>query len=123
MKARKKPTPPATLLLELLREEVESRRQNRVERLLKRSGLPLEKSRETYDLRRLGPVLSAKVKVPMEGGFVRRKEDVLCFGTPGNGKSHLLCAVAQELVRQGMSVYFAPLTLRIWVQNTTMNFS
>ena len=43
-KAIKEELPPATLLLALLEEEVESRRQNRVERLLRQSRLPLEKS-------------------------------------------------------------------------------
>src|SRR5437763_9936279 len=33
-----------------------------------------------------------------EGGFLDRKENVLVFGNPGSGKSHLLTALAQELV-------------------------
>ena len=34
----------------------------------------------------------------LEGGFLDRKENVLVFGNPGSGKSHLLTALAQELV-------------------------
>jgi DNA replication protein DnaC len=32
---------------------------------------------------------------------VDRRENVLIFGAVGSGKMHLLCAIAQELVRQG----------------------
>lgn len=35
-----------------------------------------------------------------------RCENVLVFGVPGSGKTHLLCAIAQELVRSGRKVQF-----------------
>jgi DNA replication protein DnaC len=112
-KAQKEAVPPATFLLELLMREVENRRQNRVERLLRQSRLPLEKSQATYDHSRLGPTLSRQVKVLMEGTFVGRRENVLCFGAPGSGKTHLLCAVAQELVQMGMSIHFTTCSLLV----------
>jgi DNA replication protein DnaC len=34
----------------------------------------------------------------LDGSFLDRKENVLVFGNPGSGKSHLLAALAQELV-------------------------
>jgi IstB-like ATP binding protein len=34
----------------------------------------------------------------LDGSFLDRKENVLVFGNPGSGKSHLLMALAQELV-------------------------
>jgi DNA replication protein DnaC len=37
----------------------------------------------------------------LDGGFLDRKENVLVFGNPGSGKSHLLAALAQELVVVG----------------------
>ena len=36
-----------------------------------------------------------------------RRENVLVFGQPGSGKTHLLCALGQELVRAGRRVQFA----------------
>jgi DNA replication protein DnaC len=112
-KASKEAVPPATFLLDLLTSEVESRRQRRVERLLRQSHLPLEKSASTYDQSKLGTTLSRQMKVLMEGAFVERRENVLCFGAPGSGKTHLLCAVAQNLVQLGMSVYYAPCSLLV----------
>lgn len=35
-----------------------------------------------------------------------RRENVLAFGAPGSGKTHLLCAICQELVRSGRKVLF-----------------
>ena len=42
-----------------------------------------------------------------------RKENVLAFGAPGSGKTHLLCAIAQELVRQGRPAYFRRCSLLV----------
>jgi DNA replication protein DnaC len=85
-------------LLELSVRECEQRRGNRMRRLLQDSGLPLEKSLENFDLKRMPTRVSRQLKVLLEGGFLDRKENVLAFGTPGAGKSHLLCAIAQELI-------------------------
>src|SRR6266852_2629826 len=88
-------------LLELAQRECEQRRGNRIRKLLKESGLPLEKSLENFDSKRLPVKVSRQMKVLLEGGFLDRKENLLIFGNPGAGKSHLLCALAHELIAQG----------------------
>ena len=85
-------------LLELSERECEHRQGNRVRRLLQDSGLPLEKSLANFDLKRLPAKVSRQLKVLLEGSFLERKENLLAFGNPGAGKSHLLCAIAQELI-------------------------
>jgi DNA replication protein DnaC len=85
-------------LLELSERECEQRQGNRVRRLLQDSGLPLEKSLANFDLKRLPAKVSRQLKVLLEGSFLDRKENLLAFGNPGAGKSHLLCAIAQELI-------------------------
>ena len=85
-------------LLELAERECEQRRGNRIHRLLQDSGLPLQKSLTNFDLKRLPTKVSRHLKVLLEGGFLDRKENLLAFGNPGAGKSHLLCAIAQELI-------------------------
>jgi DNA replication protein DnaC len=85
-------------LLELADRESEARRGKRIRKLLKDSGLPLEKSLQAFDSKRLPARVSRQMKVLLEGEFLDRKENLLAFGNPGAGKSHLLCALAQELV-------------------------
>ena len=88
-------------LLELSERECESRERNRIARLLKESGLPHEKTLANFDLKRLPVKVGRQLKVLLDGSFLARKENLLLFGNPGAGKSHLLCALAQELVTQG----------------------
>ena len=62
---------------------------------------------------RLSSMLTAQVKALLEGSFVERSENVLAFGNPGSGKTHLLCAIGQELILQGRRVLFAPCSLLV----------
>jgi DNA replication protein DnaC len=38
--------------------------------------------------------------------FLTRCENVLAFGNPGSGKTHLLCALGHALIEQGKLVLF-----------------
>jgi DNA replication protein DnaC len=101
-------------LLELARREVEDRQQRRVARLLHESGLPQEKDLGSFDLKRLPPKVQIQVKGLLQGEFLGRCENVLAFGNPGSGKTHLLCAIGHELIQQGHRVWFT--TCAILVQ-------
>ena len=94
-------------LLELMERECQVRRQNRVERWLRQSKLPLEKDLSGFDLKRLPAKIARQVRTLLDGTFVDRKENVLAFGKPGSGKTHLLCAIGQELIRNNRKVYFS----------------
>ncbi len=93
-------------LLELVDRERETRAHNRVERLLRESRLPLEKSLEAFDRSRLPARVNGLVATLLEGDFLDRAENVLAFGNPGSGKTHLLCAIGQELIHRGRRVLF-----------------
>ena len=93
-------------LAELMEHEVEQRRHKRVARMLHESSLPLEKTIEALERDRLPPGADAQLSMLLEGSFLDRHENVLVFGNPGSGKSHLLCALAQELVHQDRRVLF-----------------
>eukprot|EP00825_Cyclidium_porcatum_P047547 TRINITY_DN7752_c0_g1_i1.p4 TRINITY_DN7752_c0_g1~~TRINITY_DN7752_c0_g1_i1.p4 ORF type:complete len:196 (-),score=19.98 TRINITY_DN7752_c0_g1_i1:11-598(-) len=100
-------------LLEVLQRECQGRRQHRMERLLRESRLPVDKSLGAFDLKRLPGKVSAVVRTLADGSFLDRKENVLAFGNPGSGKTHLLCGIGQELVRAGRSVYFRSTNLLV----------
>lgn len=94
-------------LLDLAQQECEVRRTNRIDRLLRQSKLPLEKTLDSFDLSRLPAKVARQVQTLVDGGFVDRCENLLAFGKSGSGKTHLLAGIAQELVRRGRKVYFS----------------
>ena len=94
-------------LLELAERECQERREHRIARLLQASKLPLEKTLENFDLKRLPQKAARQVKALLDGTFLDRRENVLAFGNPGSGKTHLLSALGQELIRQGRRVVFS----------------
>ena len=100
-------------LAEVMEREREVRRHNRIQRLLRESKLPLEKSLETFEMGRLPSMLAAQVDVLLDGSFLERSENILAFGNPGSGKTHLLCAIGQELILQGRRVLFTPCSLLV----------
>ena len=100
-------------LLELAEREREARRNARTARLLKDSKLPLEKNLKAFNRKRLPRKVDAQLTQLLKGKFLDHKENVLAFGTPGGGKTHLLCAVAQELIHQGRQVRFTPCNLLV----------
>ena len=100
-------------LLELMERERDGRWHRRIERLLRESRLPLDKSLESFDMKRLPAKLRQQVASLREGCFVDRRENILAFGKPGSGKTHLLCALCQELVRQGRRVRYTTCSLLV----------
>jgi DNA replication protein DnaC len=100
-------------LAEVMEREREVRRHNRIARLMRESGLPLDKSLNRFELGRLPAKVASQVKVLLEGSFVDRTENVLAFGNPASGKTHLLCAIGQELVHQGRRVLFTSCNLLV----------
>src|ERR1035438_3441440 len=88
-------------LLQLTQRECEARRCSRIATLLRESGLPREKTMANFDLKRLPIKAGRQLKALVDGSFLDRQENLLLFGNPGAGKSHLLCALAHELIAQG----------------------
>jgi len=87
--------------------ETAERHERRIQRLLKQSSLPAGKNLETLDQKQLPTKVRRQIPVLLDGGFVERAENVLAFGLPGRGKTHLLAAIARELlVDKGYRVLF-----------------
>lgn len=100
-------------LSELTTLECEARRQGRIKRLMTRSRLPAGKSWETFDFGRLPLTVSRQLESLRDGTFLDRRENLLIFGKPGAGKSHVLCALAEQLILQGRSMMFTTCSLLV----------
>jgi len=88
--------------------ELEQRRQHRIQRRRKESGLPSSKTLTTLQLAHLPTPVRRQLPTLCEGQFVEQAQNVLAFGLPGRGKTHLLCAVGHALVERGYRVLFTP---------------
>lgn len=93
-------------LHELARLELEERDQRRIRRLLKQSCLPEEKSLSTLELSCFPSKLRRQIATLCEGEFLHSSTNLLLFGLPGRGKSHIACAIGHELIRRGYRVLF-----------------
>jgi len=93
---------------QLVELELNDREERKVGRLLKRSGLPTDKTLANLGLNHLTPKVRRQLQSLCKGGFVERTENVLAFGMPGRGKSHVISAIGHELVARGISVFWRP---------------
>ena len=95
-------------LLQLAEIEVKERHERKILRLRKASQLPAEKTLGSLELKRLSASVRRTLPTLCEGGFVERADNLLAFGLPGRGKTHVVCAIGHELVNRGYKVLFTP---------------
>ena len=81
--------------------EAQDRRERRIERLRRASNLPSGKTFATLSLDRYPRPLIAKIKELARGDFATRADNILAFGLPGVGKSHVACAINESLALEG----------------------
>jgi DNA replication protein DnaC len=100
--------PLEVFLQHVLEQELEGRRERRITRLLKAAHLPPGKTLETFDQQRLPLRVRRQVPQLCGGDFIARAENILIFGLPGTGKTHLAAALGYEWAQRSYSVLFTP---------------
>jgi DNA replication protein DnaC len=90
----------------LVELEVHERRRRRIERHQRQSELPADKTLATLTRSRLPLKVAKMLPTLCEGSFVERGDNLLAFGRPGRGKTHLVCAIGHELIQRGYRVLF-----------------
>jgi DNA replication protein DnaC len=93
---------------EWLGHELEGRRQQRIVRLRQDAHLPASKTLAALEQARLPLRMRRVLPELCRGDFVDRADNLLLFGLPGRGKTHVAAAVGHELVQQGRTVLFTP---------------
>lgn len=99
---------PAHRLLEaLLEHEINEREARRIGRHRNESGLSPDKRLSGFDFSAVPSVSKAQVMALAEGTeWIDRGANVLLFGPPGVGKSHLVSALGHALIDAGRRVLF-----------------
>ena len=93
----------------LFEAEANDRLQRKIERQLNESNLPKSKTLELLDEKRLPEKIRRQLPTLLEADFVRRGDNLLCFGLAGRGKTHLAAAIGREWIcRHQLRVLFVP---------------
>ncbi len=90
----------------LVQIEAEHRYQLRIGRLVKQAKLPRDKFLKDFEISRIPGLGPSTIERLARGDFIDQYENVLIFGNPGTGKTHLSIALAKEWCLQGRKVYF-----------------
>lgn len=110
--ARKEPTY-LDFLDGLLRDEIETKQKKRVAMAIQIAHFPVVKTLEDFDFK-FQPSIDAKlVRELATGRFIAQAENVLLFGPPGVGKTHLAIALGRAAIEAGHSVLFTTATALI----------
>jgi len=96
------------VVAEVFEMEAHDRHERRVERLRRASKLPPGKTFGTLEEAKVPKTVLHKARELASGAFLEGGTNVLLFGLPGRGKSHLACAIGHALVERGHAVLFAP---------------
>ena len=103
-KAQKTKLGHTAYLHELAKVESDERYNRRTERLLKLSKLPVGKTLEAFELRGQVGLSSSRLQELASGDCLDHCENILIFGLPGTGKSHLSAALGREWCMRGRRV-------------------
>jgi DNA replication protein DnaC len=107
--ARQEPTY-LDFLDQLLREEIGSKQRKRVTMGIQIAHFPGVKTLDEFDFRFQPSIDQKLVRELATGRYVTLGENVLVFGPPGVGKTHLAIALGRAAVEAGHSVLFTSAT-------------
>ena len=103
--------PAARFLAALAEHEAADRARRRIERHMAEARLPAGKTLATFDFESVPMLSKAQVMALASGDvWLNSGANLLLFGPPGGGKSHLSAAVGLALVENGWRVMFARTT-------------
>ncbi len=110
-RADKEGWPAARLLAALCEHEIAERARRRIARHLEEARLPPAKSIDSFDFDAVPMVSKAQLMALAAGdAWLENGANLILFGPPGGGKSHLAAALGLALVENGWRVLFTRTT-------------
>jgi len=94
----------------VLRQETDAKQRTRVTMALKIAHFPSVKTLDDFDFKFQPSIDHRLVRELATGRFLAQGENVLLFGAPGVGKTHLAIALGRAIVEAGHSVLFTSAT-------------
>ena len=111
IRADKEGWPAARFLAAIAEHELAERDRRRVERHLNEARLPPGKTLDSFDFEAVPMISKAQVMAIASGdAWLATGANLLMFGPPGGGKSHLAAAIGLALVENGWKVLFTRTT-------------
>ncbi len=103
--------PAARFLASVAEHEIAERGRRRIERHLVEARLPAGKTFDNFDFEAVPMISKAQVSALAAGdGWLGNGANLLLFGPPGGGKSHLAAAIGLALIENGWRVLFTRTT-------------
>lgn len=93
-------------LYQLAKTEYDERYHRRSERLIRQAKLPRGKSLQEFDTTRFQNLSELQLKELSDGSCLDKAENILIFGNPGTGKTHIAAALSREWCLRGRPVLF-----------------
>ena len=110
-RAEREGWPAARFLAALAELELAERDRRRIQRHLREARLPMGKTLESFDFAAVPTLSKAHVMALAEGdSWLAKGNNILAFGPPGGGKSHLAAALGHALIQKGYRVLFTRTT-------------
>lgn len=110
-RADKEGWPASRFLATIAEHEIAERGRRRVERHLAEARLPTGKTLDVFDFDAVPMISKAQVLALAAGdGWLGKGANLLLFGPPGGGKSHLGAAIGLALIENGWRVLFTRTT-------------
>ncbi len=95
-----------SFLHQVLNRELEDKAERKYRRSISAAHFPVKKSIEEFNFGRIKGITKSRIAQLLDFSWIDRKENVLFFGPPGLGKTHLSIALGYQAIEKGYSVCF-----------------
>lgn len=89
-----------------LEQEIHDRQLKKQQILLRQAKFPAKKTLADFDFTKIPQLPKNKILKLADSDYVKRKENIICIGRAGTGKTHISIALGLEALQKGFKVRF-----------------